>query len=142
MKKKRPDCDSWTSITKNIYQPKETANSHFNGTLDLLTIEEVKGTSIRSSAYGDVKISNAGMKWLQILPDHENYMSAAIYDKDELFNAYRENDKTEEQFHLALNALSKLLNGLLAEDDLDFQIYSDCLKEIKARQMEGCVYDR
>jgi predicted RNA-binding protein associated with RNAse of E/G family len=88
VKRKRLDRDTWTSITKKTYRQKDSANGRLRGVLALLSIEEAGRASIWPSAYGEVKICGSGMKWLQILPDNENYMITAIYDRDELTVVY------------------------------------------------------
>lgn len=81
MKRKRLDRDIWTTITKKRYFQTQI-HTVFQGLAALLFIDEVSTPSRWDYPDRTITVCNAGMKWLQIVPDHENYMITAMINPE------------------------------------------------------------
>lgn len=87
MKRKRLDRDLWTTITKKRYLQTQV-HTVFQGLAALLFIDEVSTPSRWDYPDRTITVCDAGMKWLQIIPDHENYMITAMISPENAINLW------------------------------------------------------
>ncbi len=88
MKRKRLDRDIWTSILSKDYVQRHVDDPLFTGIAALLTLHSVEPASVWQSPYGEVTVSESGMKWLQLLPDGEHYLLTAMIGKEGSIHVY------------------------------------------------------
>jgi uncharacterized protein len=87
LKRKRLDRDTWTSIISKQYIQYYIEDSEYSGIISVLYVQAVSQPSIWQSAYGEVTVCDAGMKWLQFLPKDEHYLLTAMMDKNNKISA-------------------------------------------------------
>lgn len=76
----------------------------------------------------DVVVCDNGYKWLTILPKNEFYCITVMMD--ELDQALREHDITQEQYNKALENAQKLQSGLLVNKEAFDKFVKNRLKEV------------
>ena len=79
MKCKRLDRDSWPDILTRSYVQKRLEDGDHRGLAALLTIRTVAKPTAWTFPDASVPVCVAGARWLQLLPDGENFMITAIY---------------------------------------------------------------
>lgn len=118
MKRKRLDRDIWTSISSKQYIQRNVDECEYCGIISLLYMQAVTQPSIWQSPYGEVKVCDTGMKWLQFLPNNEHYLLTAMISESNKINA----------FYIDIIANSGICDdGVAFYDDLylDIVVYSN-----------------
>ena len=77
MKRKRLDRDTWTCITEKRYVQKYVNSGFFRGIASVLYIDKVTNNSVWHYPEEDITVCESGMKWLQLMPEDENYVITA-----------------------------------------------------------------
>lgn len=88
MKRKRLDRDIWTTITEKRYIQRIGQIGDFNGVVGLLYLDKVPEPSIWSYSAELFEACATGMKWLQLIPDNEDYMITAMINSDDKINVW------------------------------------------------------
>ena len=88
MQRKRLDRDIWTTITSKRYVQRHMQNQSFCGIASVLYIDAVSKASIWEYPDTMIPVCDNGMKWLQILPDDENYMITAMLSPQNSINIW------------------------------------------------------
>ena len=88
MQRKRLDRDIWTTITSKRYVQKYIHSEGFRGIVSILYIDEVSKASIWDYPDAKIPVCDSGMKWLQILPDDENYLITAMCSPEDHINIW------------------------------------------------------
>ena len=84
MKRKRLDRDIWYDIAEKRYIQKRVDVHGFHGTVSVVYIDKAVNECVWQFPCGDVTVCADGMKWLEILPDKENYLITAMIKDGEI----------------------------------------------------------
>ena len=82
MKHKRLDRDIWYDIAEKRYIQKRVDVEDFHGTVSVVYIDKAVNECVWQFPCGEVTVCADGMKWLEILPDKENYLITAMISKE------------------------------------------------------------
>ncbi len=88
MQRKRLDRDIWTRITSKRYIQKHKKCNDFEGIVSLLYIDEVSLPSRWEYPDEVITVCDKGMKWLQIMPESENYVITAMINDENIINLW------------------------------------------------------
>lgn len=77
MKRKRFDREGWIGIIRKRYYQSVIETDSFNGITGVIYFDDVSPPT----SWGDVKVIDKGMKWLDIMPFDENYFITAMIDE-------------------------------------------------------------
>ncbi len=79
MKRKRLDREGWIGIVRRRYEETVVESESFRGIVGILSFDEVSPPT----DWRDVRVIDAGMKWLHILPFGAHYLITAMLDAND-----------------------------------------------------------
>lgn len=88
IKRKRLDRDRWSSIIRKGYEQRKIEDSDFTGIIALLDIQAVSQVSTWQAPYGSITVCDAGIRWLQFLPQDGHWVMTAMFDSDDRIRVY------------------------------------------------------
>ena len=88
MKRKRLLYDEWTIITSKRYMQKNMDEDYFSGIAALLMIDQVERPQIWEFSGKRRVVCDEGMKWLQIIPQNDNYVITTIFNKQQMIEGW------------------------------------------------------
>lgn len=80
--------DNWKRVTRREYEEKPFSLGELRGTVGIIKIHDVS-EPFRADVCGhETVLADAGITWLEILPDGKNWCLTAMYKGDEMLQFY------------------------------------------------------